>query len=55
MAMTQAQKIAKLRMDVRLLKKTLGMLISWMAQSSVSPIRRDEASELLNVLDGNEP
>lgn len=32
-------------------KDVLGTLISWMAQSANSPIRRDEAMQLLRLLD----
>lgn len=33
-------------------KDVLGTLISWMAQSANSPIRREEAQELLRKLEG---
>lgn len=48
--MTQDQEIAGLKLEVKALKRTLGNLIAWMAQSANSPIRRDEASTLLNIL-----
>jgi hypothetical protein len=51
---TDRQQIAGLKLEVKALKKTLGHLIVWMVQSSVSPIRQDEASTLLNWLDGHD-
>lgn len=52
--MTPQQEIAGLKLEVKALKETLGTLISWMVTSSVSPIRMDEASTLLNILNGHE-
>lgn len=52
--MTPEQEIAGLKLEVKALKSALGLLISWMAQSANSPIRRDEASKLLNVMNGFE-
>ncbi len=37
------------------MQHTLGTLIQWMAQSANSPISRDEASQLLNMLYGPAP
>jgi hypothetical protein len=48
------QRIAKLELDVKAIKKALGNLIAWSAQSSVSPIRIDEASTLLNQMNGHD-
>jgi len=48
------QDIAKLQLEVKALKKALGTLISWLPQSANSPIRTDEASRLLNILNGHE-
>ncbi len=49
--MTQAQEIAGLKLEVKALKKCIGTLIAWMPQSSVSPIRADEAEALLRILE----
>jgi hypothetical protein len=49
---TKDQEIARLILEVRQLKKALGAFIAWTAQSANSPIRRDEASTLLNWMDG---
>lgn len=43
--MIQSEQIAAI-------KKTLGTLINWMAQSSVSPISLYEAEQLFNMLEG---
>lgn len=51
---TQEQDIARLSLEVKALKETLGALISWLPQSANSPIRVDEASRLLNILNGHE-
>ncbi len=51
---TPEQEIARLQLDVQALQQTLGRLISWIAQSANSPIRSDEASRLLNILNGYE-
>ena len=48
------REIAGLMLEVRALKLALGNLIAWMAQSANSPIRRDEASTLLNQMNGHE-
>jgi hypothetical protein len=53
--MTQDQEIAGLKLEVKALKKALGMLLSWLPQSANSPIRIDEASRLINVMNGLEP
>lgn len=47
-------ELARLWIQVQRLKKALGTLITWLPQSANSPIRQDEASELLNILDGHE-
>lgn len=52
--MTHDQEIAGLKMEVKALKKALGCLISWMVTSSVSPIRQDEASTLLDWMNGHD-
>ena len=52
--MTKDQELAGLKLEVAALKRTVGLLISWMAQSASSPIRVDEASTLLNILNGHE-
>lgn len=36
------------------IKKTVGTLVYWMAQSCTSPIRHDEAEKLINMLDGKD-
>lgn len=46
--------MAGLKMQLAATKKTLGTLISWMMQSADSPISIDEASRLLNILNGHE-
>jgi hypothetical protein len=51
---TPEQEIAGLKLEVAALKKALGNLIAWTAQSSNSPIRVDEASTLLNQMNGFE-
>jgi hypothetical protein len=38
------------RLRIENIEKVLGTLISWMSGSSVSPIRQDEAAELLRRL-----
>jgi hypothetical protein len=52
--MTRDQEIAGLKLEVKALQKALGTLISWMSQSAGSPIRIDEASRLLNIMNGHE-
>ena len=52
--LTVEQEIAFLRIQVRALRKTVGSLIAWMAESANSPIRRDEAEHLLNMLDSHD-
>jgi hypothetical protein len=54
MKLTIEQQIARLELEVKAIKKALGNLIAWSAQSSVSPIRRDEASTLLNQINGHD-
>jgi hypothetical protein len=53
--MTPAQEIAGLKLQIKALTTTVATLIAWMASSANSPIRRDEASTLLNMLSGTEP
>lgn len=50
----QDRQIAGLQLEVKALKKALGTLIAWLPQSANSPIRVDEASTLLNMLNGHE-
>lgn len=52
--LTVDQEIAGLKLQVRYLKTALKSLIAWTAQSANSPIRRDEASTLLNMLDAHD-
>ena len=40
------------REDIARLKLTLATLIVWMAQAANTPIRRDEAQRLLEMLSG---
>jgi hypothetical protein len=54
-ARTPEQEIAGLKLEVKALKKALGTLIAWLPQSANSPIRVDEASTLLNMMNGHEP
>lgn len=49
---TLDQEVARLQLEVKALKKALGNFIAWTAQSASSPIRVDEASELLNQMNG---
>jgi len=51
---THDQEIAGLKLEVKALKKALGTLLSWLPQSANSPIRVDEASTLLNMMNGHE-
>lgn len=51
---THDQEIARLQLDVKALKKALGTLITWLPQSANSPIRADEASRLLNIMNGHD-
>jgi len=53
--MTPDQEIAGLKLEVAQLKKALGTLLTWLPQSANSPIRIDEASRLLNIMNGHEP
>lgn len=48
--MTLDRELSELRDDLARTKEVLGTLISWMAQSSVSPIRVDEANKLIKML-----
>ena len=52
MKQTPEQEIAGLKLEVKALKKALWNFIAWTAQSANSPIRRDEASTLLNQIQG---
>lgn len=54
MSTTHDQEIARLKLQVKALKKALGTLISWLPQSANSPIRVDEASRLLNIMNEHE-
>jgi hypothetical protein len=46
--------IVRLQRELKRTRETLATLIGWMVQSSVSPINRDEAMQLLRKLDGDE-
>ena len=48
------REIAGRKIQVKQLRQSLGLLISWLPQSANSPIRVDEASRLLNILNGCE-
>ena len=52
--MTTEQQIAGLELQIKALKKALGHLLAWMPQSSVSPIRADEANTLINWMNGHD-
>lgn len=52
--LTQDQEIAGLKLEIKALKKALGTLLTWLPQSANSPIRLDEASRLLNIMNGHE-
>ena len=54
MAKTTEQEIAGLKLEVKALKKALGTLLAWLPASANSPIRLDEASTLLNIMNGHE-
>ena len=54
MKKTHDQEIAGLKLEVNQLKNALGNLIAWMTSSANSPIRRDEASTLINMMNGHE-
>ncbi len=51
---TPEQEIAGLKLEIKALKKSLGHLLAWMPQSSVSPIRADEANTLINWMNGHD-
>jgi len=51
---THDQEIAGLKLEIKALKKALGTLLTWLPQSANSPIRLDEASHLLNIMNGHE-
>jgi len=51
---TQDQEIAGLKLEIKALKKALGTLLTWLPQSANSPIRLDESSRLLNIMNGHE-
>ena len=51
---THDQEIAGLKLEVKALQKALGTLLSWLPQSANSPIRLDEASRLINMMNGHE-
>jgi cell division protein FtsB len=48
------QEIACLKLQVKALQKSLGAFIAWTAQSSLGVIRPDEASTLLNWMNGHD-
>ena len=48
------RRITELEIEIAHLKKTLGTLISWIAQSANSPIRISEADTLINMMGGIE-
>jgi len=52
--LTPEQEIAGLQLQVKDLQKALGHLITWMAQSANSPITVEDASTLINMLNGYE-
>lgn len=47
-----AAEVEKLERELARTRKTLGTLISWMTQALNSPLRKDEAEELLRMLEG---
>lgn len=51
---TVEQEIAGLKLEVKALQKALGTLISWLPGSANAPIRVDEASTLLNIMNGHD-
>lgn len=51
---TNDQEIAGLKLQVKQLQKALGTLLAWLPQSANSPIRVDEASTLINMMNGHE-
>ncbi len=48
-------EVADVARRVRQHDTTIGTLISWIAQSANSPLRRDEAAQLLRMLEGAAP
>lgn len=48
--LTPEQEIARLTREIAAVKYALGTLIAWLPQSANSPIRQDEASQLLAML-----
>lgn len=46
------EQIASLKEEVAAIRTTLVTLISWIPQSANSPLRVDEATELLKMLQG---
>jgi len=46
----QERAILEMRAELTAVKLTLGTLIAWMSQSANSPIRMDEAKQLLEAL-----
>lgn len=58
MTMTPSQfekALLQTQADVLLVKQTLGTLIVWMARSANSPIRHDEAQQLVDMLPPEPP
>lgn len=51
---TLDQEVAGLKLEVKALKKALGTLLAWLPQSANSPIRIDEASQLINWMNGHD-
>lgn len=47
------REIARLQIQVGQLKRTLRTLIAWTVQSANTPIRQDEALQLIGMLDGH--
>lgn len=43
-------ELENLKLQVERLQMALGALISWMSQSANSPIRRDEANTLIEIM-----
>jgi hypothetical protein len=50
--MTPEEEITLLKANVEHLQHAVGSLITWLAQSSVQPISMNEATLLLNILNG---
>lgn len=48
------RQVLRLTREVKALQKALGTLLAWLPQSANSPIRMDEASRLINILNGHD-